>query len=76
MTHIHAQKSRSIIVQKLEWKHTDGRTQPTALLTPLTRSVISSTGPLALFHLRRAQANAPAAWCWLRPLLDDGGRKG
>jgi len=22
---------------------------------------------------RRGQVNAPAVWCWLRPVLDDGG---
>jgi len=25
---------------------------------------------------RRAQANAPAAWCWLRYVLDDGRHSG
>jgi len=34
-------------------------------------SYYKSNGGVLVPRQRRAQANAPAAWCWLRYVLDD-----
>ena len=55
LIHVQNINVKSYLVQKLypPWKETDGRTQPIALLTPITQSIImqcSLTRPMALMQ--------------------------
>jgi len=40
MTHVQNMKVKGQLVQKIEWKQTDGRTRPIALHRPLTLQMV------------------------------------